>query len=185
MRVLIMIYELRHYEFTPSNWEKYLRLFNEVCLPIRQNNFGVLKGKWITSKDDMIHFYHLWEYSSLDTRKKLRDELNKIIAWQEVFIKNAVPLIENQEIKILNPFLELQDFNFNKDLKIHELKCKVGKIKSIMLPLTDSHQNNIQINVAEFPNPNELIFLSDKDYNVGNLDNINIKEVNICEVSAF
>jgi len=54
-----------------------------------------------------------------------------------------------------------------------------------MLPLTDSHQNNIQINFAEFPNPNELIFLSDKNYNVGNLDNINIKEISICEVSTF
>lgn len=180
-----MIYELRHYKFTPRNWEKYLRLFNEVCLPIRQNNFGVLKGKWITSKDNMIHFYHLWEYSSLDTRKKLREELNNIIAWQEVFIKNAVALIEDQEIKILNPFLELQKFNFSKDLKIHELKCKVGKIKATMLPLIDDHQKNIQINVAEFPDPNELILLSYKDYNIGNLDNTNIKEINIYELSAF
>ena len=29
------------------------------------------------------------------------------------------------------------------------------------------------------------IEISDKNYNVGNLDNINIKEINICEVSTF
>lgn len=180
-----MIYELRHYEFTPENWEKYLRLFNDVCLPIRQNNFGILKGKWITLKYGMIHFYHLWEYSSLENRKKLRDELSKIISWQVDFIQNAAPLIENQYLKVLNPFLDLQDFNFNKDLKIYKIICKVGKIKSITSHLIENHQHNIQINIVEFPNPNELIILTDKNYNIKTINNINIKKIEILKLSLF
>jgi len=160
MRVLNMIYELRHYEFSTENWGKYLKLFNEACIPIRQNNFGVLKGKWIYKNDNTIHFYHLWEYASLDNRQQLRKKLSEVTAWQELFIKHATHLIEQQDIKIIHPVIQNHNFDFAESLSLIDIKCAVGSLKDVVTGLSNSNQQNIQVNTVEFPDPNALVLFS-------------------------
>lgn len=174
-----MIYELRHYKFSPENWTKYLKLFNEKCLPIRLDNYGALKGKWNIEQDGYIHFYHLWEYKSLEQRQILRQELSKIQSWQDDFIQYAAPLIQEQDLKILNLNDKDNGFNFHRDLNIYEIDCKVSTLKNVLNSVIEISKNDIQLNIVEFPNPNEIILFSESQENIENLNIKNIKHTTL------
>ncbi|EIR6161479.1 NIPSNAP family protein [Acinetobacter baumannii] len=174
-----MIYELRHYKFTPEKWSKYLKLFNDKCLPIRLDNYGILKGKWNIEQDGYIHFYHLWQYESLEHRHLLRQELAKIQSWQEDFIQYAAPLIHEQDLKVLNLTDRNNNFNFQRNLNIYEIDCKVSTLKNVINSVAENNKDNIQLNIVEFPNPNEIILFSESQKNIENLNIKNIKHTTL------
>lgn len=177
MRVINMIYELRHYEFSPENWVEYLKLFDKTCIPIRQNNFGILKGRWIYKNNNTVHFYHLWEYASLEHRQQLRKSLSEVTAWQELFIKPAIPLIEQQDIKIIHPATQNHNFDFAESLSLIDIKCAVGSLKDVVTGLSNSNPQNIQINTVEFPDPNALVLFSKTENDTGIGKDADIKHI--------
>ncbi|WP_111895453.1 NIPSNAP family protein [Acinetobacter sp. MB5] len=146
-----MIYELRSYFFSYENWDTYKELFFDKCLPIRKDDYGILKGKWICKLDHQVIFFHLWQYDSLDHRQALREQLGARDDWKNDFIQYAPALLDNQFLKVLNPIAA--DFDFKQNLNLFTIDCMPGTLKEV-LGLIDPEMG--QFNTQEFPNPNEL-----------------------------
>ncbi|MCS5517107.1 NIPSNAP family protein [Pseudomonas qingdaonensis] len=122
-----MIDELREYHFTPDAWHTYWALFQDLCLPIRRDDYGVLLGLWHEQVGDTVCFRHLWRYDSLDARAQLRGELIKLDAWRNEFLPQAGAQVSRQCLQVLNPrgAIGLQSLALARYL--HLYRCPTGR----------------------------------------------------------
>jgi hypothetical protein len=97
-----LIYELRTYDVKPGRLADYLKLFDEVGMPVRKN-YGVLVGFWSTEFGALNRVVHLWQYESLDARGALRAALMREPVWVNDFLPYALPMLERMESVVLNP----------------------------------------------------------------------------------
>jgi len=81
-----MIYELRIYTIKPGIMAKYLDIVDNVGMKIRGNDYGKLVGTWSSEIVQLNEYYHLWEYSDLNERTRLRGELAKVPAWSAEYL---------------------------------------------------------------------------------------------------
>ncbi|CAH0343858.1 NIPSNAP family protein [Bacillus sp. CECT 9360] len=96
-----MIYEMRTYSIKVGKTQEYLKLFEEIGLPLI-TKYAKLVGYWYTEIGELNQVIHVWEYESLDTRAERRRALYNDQDWLENFISIALPLLEKQESKILH-----------------------------------------------------------------------------------
>ena len=97
-----MFYEMRTYTLKIGKTQEYLKLFEEVGLPII-SKYAKLVGYWYTDIGELNQIIHIWEYSSLDERVEKRKLLYQDPEWVEKFLPIALPMLEKQESKLLNP----------------------------------------------------------------------------------
>ncbi|WP_394831468.1 NIPSNAP family protein [Pendulispora rubella] len=97
-----MVYELRTYDVKPGLLDDYLRLFNEVGMPVRKN-YGTLVGFWSSEFGALNRVVHIWQYESLDHRAVLRAALMKDPIWSGEFLPRALPMLERMESTVLHP----------------------------------------------------------------------------------
>ncbi|MDF2646959.1 MAG: hypothetical protein K0Q73_2764 [Paenibacillus sp.] len=95
-----MIYEMRTYMVKIGKLNDYLRLTEEVGIPII-SNYAKLIGYWYTEIGELSQVVHIWEYPSLDVRAERRKALFSDQEWLDKFIANALPMLEKQENKVL------------------------------------------------------------------------------------
>ncbi|HSE93040.1 MAG TPA: NIPSNAP family protein [Methylomirabilota bacterium] len=103
-----MIHELRTYTLHPGKQPEYLKLNAEVGRKVRGDRYGKFEGGWTTEFGTLNQYVHLWAYSSLDERTRLRGELAKTDEWTKGYVPQIRPLIAAQETKVLTPVLPLQ-----------------------------------------------------------------------------
>lgn len=103
-----MIYELRIYTLLPGRTGDWLKLAGEHAVRVRGDNYGKLEGYWQTEFGTLNQIYHLWSYSDLNERARLREALWKLPAWLNDYVAKARPLMLTQENKILLPLLQLK-----------------------------------------------------------------------------
>jgi hypothetical protein len=101
-RIPAMYFEMRTYTLRPGKQKEYLRLFEEVALPII-SRYAKLVGYWYTEIGELNQLVHLWAYESLDDRAQKRAALYQDPEWQANFLPKAGPMLERQETKILLP----------------------------------------------------------------------------------
>src|SRR3954471_5404369 len=70
-----MIYELRTYTFHQGKLPAYLALARDVGRPVRGQDYGTCHGYWTAEFGALNQVWHMWSYSSLDERAKMRDAL--------------------------------------------------------------------------------------------------------------
>jgi hypothetical protein len=97
-----MIYELRTYDVKPGLLADYLKLFNDVGMPVRKN-FGTLVGFWSSEFGALNRVVHLWQYDGLDQRAAMRVELMRDPVWVHEFLPLALPMLDRMESVVLNP----------------------------------------------------------------------------------
>jgi hypothetical protein len=97
-----MIYELRTYDVKPGLLADYLKLFNDVGMPVRKR-YGTLVGFWSSEFGALNRVVHLWQYDSLDQRAALRVELMRDRVWVEDFLPKAMPMLSHMDSVVLNP----------------------------------------------------------------------------------
>ena len=73
-----MIYELRTYTVRPGALGDMVKAASTVSKDIRGDNFGKLEGYWSTEIGALNQVLHMWSYSDLNERARLRGELAKI-----------------------------------------------------------------------------------------------------------
>lgn len=95
-----MYYEMRTYTLKVGKLQEYLKLFEEVGLPII-SKYAKLVGYWYTDIGELNQVIHIWEYESLDERRKRRTALYEDPDWVEKFLPVAMPMLEKQETKIM------------------------------------------------------------------------------------
>ncbi|WP_230479054.1 NIPSNAP family protein [Gibbsiella quercinecans] len=102
IKALFMFYEMRIYTVKIGKLANYIKLFEDVGLPII-SKYSKLIGYWQTESGELNQVIHIWEYDSLDVRVKKRQQLYQDKRWLTDFIPLALPMLEKQESRILVP----------------------------------------------------------------------------------
>jgi NIPSNAP len=97
-----MIYEMRTYSIEIGQAQQYIKIFEEIGLPII-SKYNKLVGYWFTEIGELNQLVHIWEFESLEDRSQKRSALNNDPEWLEKFLPLARPLLVKQENKIMLP----------------------------------------------------------------------------------
>ena len=97
-----MIYELRTYTLRAGTLGDVVKAASTVSRGIRKDDYGKLEGYWTTEIGPLSQIMHLWSYSDLNERSRLRAELGKIPRWTNEYIPSFLPNLMRQDIRFLN-----------------------------------------------------------------------------------
>lgn len=161
-----MIYEFRTYTFAPGQAPKYLNLVREVGKPIRGDNFGRNHGYWSAEFGPLNQVWHLWSFASLDERTRLRAELGKQERWVKEFIPGVRPLLQRQDIRLLNPVIEPRAPATEGNVyEFRIYRTKIGMAKPWTevfcehLPAREQYSKIVGLFYTEAPQPNEVMHI--------------------------
>ncbi len=101
-----MIYEMRTYSLLPTDLPKYLKHAEEVGRPIRDNDYGMNCGYWISEFGRLNQVWHLWRYDSYAQREEIRAKLSQNSDWTDKYVAVVKEWVKQQDIRILNPHSE-------------------------------------------------------------------------------
>jgi NIPSNAP len=87
-----MIYELRTYTLKAGTLGDVVKAASTVSRDIRGDDYGKLEGYWMTEIGPLNQVMHLWSYSDLNERARLRAEYIPLIR----------PNLVRQDIRLLN-----------------------------------------------------------------------------------
>ncbi|GFR69871.1 NipSnap homolog 3A [Elysia marginata] len=115
------IYELRNYQAHPKNFKALVGLFNDHI--DKRTKHSKLLGFWtVEVGDNLWQLVHLWEYGSLEERRRVRNALAQDEAWASEFLIEALPRMEvmRSQLVIPAPSTKLNlDFTNNSDGNEH------------------------------------------------------------------
>jgi hypothetical protein len=97
-----MIYELRTYTVRPGTVGDMVKASSTLSKEIRGDNFGKLEGYWSSEIGALNQVLHLWSFSDLNERARLRGELARNPRWTGEYFPLIRPLLVRQEVRILN-----------------------------------------------------------------------------------
>ncbi len=161
-----MIYELRTYTFHQGKVPAYLDLVQTVGRPVRGDEYGTCHGYWVHEFGQLNQASHLWSYASLDERTRLREALGKNERWAKEFVPNVRPLLQRQDIRLLNPVSELKPPEQSGG--VYELRAyrtqpgdalAYAQLLKSYFPVREKYSKNVGLWVGEVPQPNELVHL--------------------------
>ncbi len=102
-----MVDELRIYTLRPGAMARYMELAEKVAVPVRGDRFGVLLGFWAGEAGAANSVFNLWRHEDLETRRRLRLELEALPDWRERYLTGVRPLMLRQVVRFLDVVLPL------------------------------------------------------------------------------
>lgn len=97
-----MIVEERTYTLHPGKLAAFMRIVEEVGLPVLRPGLGNLIGYFHTETGTLNQVVHLWAYESMADREARRTALAKTKAFQD-YAAQVTPLVQKMENRILVP----------------------------------------------------------------------------------
>src|SRR5262245_57926789 len=97
-----MIYELRTYTVRTGTLGDMVKAASTVSREVRGDDYGKLEGYWSTDIGPLNQVMHLWSYSDLNERTKLRAELSKNQRWTTDYIPLIRQLLVRQDVRLMN-----------------------------------------------------------------------------------
>ena len=98
-----MIYELRTYTVKQGSLPEMIRDSSTISRAIRKDDYGKLGGYWSTDIGPLNQVMHLWSYTDLNERARLRAELYKNPRWSAEYLPLIRPHLIRQDNRLLNP----------------------------------------------------------------------------------
>lgn len=123
-----MIDELRIYTLATGGLPEYMRLAEDVAVPIRGDDYGKLIGFWFGEIGAANRIFNMWRHESLDRRQAIRVELEKNTRWQTEYVPKIRPLMRDQIIRFMTPLMPLATPAGTGNLyEIRLLRATIGK----------------------------------------------------------
>ncbi|MDO9524154.1 MAG: NIPSNAP family protein [Gemmobacter sp.] len=97
-----MIVEERSYTFDAGKVPVFMAIYEEKGRAIQTSVLGRMLGYFTSDFGVQNQTVHLWGYDSLEDRQLRRDRLAALPDWQ-AFLREVLPLIRQQEVRILRP----------------------------------------------------------------------------------
>ena len=97
-----MFVEERIYTLHPGKVPEFLRHWEELAKPAFTPGMDHLLGYYTTEYGPLNQIIHLWRYEDLADRDNHRKEFASHANWP-AFVAAILPLIDSQEVKVLNP----------------------------------------------------------------------------------
>jgi hypothetical protein len=158
-----MIYELRTYTVKQGTLPDVVKAASTVSRDVRKDDYGKLEGYWFTDIGPLNQVVHLWSYSDLNERARLRAELGKSQRWNNEYIPLIRPHLIRQDIRLLNSVVapvapsrapnvyELRNYR-TKPGAVHQWANLFTKV----LPAREKHSKIVGLWITEAPQVNEL-----------------------------
>jgi NIPSNAP len=159
-----MIYELRTYTVKPGTIGDMVKAASTVSKDIRGDNFGKLEGYWFTEIGPLNQVMHLWSYSDLNERARLRAELSKNSRWTSEYIPLLRPILLHQQVRLMNAIKP--PVAPNSTGNVYELRAyrakPLGAVRqwidafTAALPAREQYSKIVGLWQTETPQPNEV-----------------------------
>ena len=161
-----MLHEIRTYTLIPGKVPEYLRLAEEVSLPIRRNDAGVLVG-WFSSDIGILNqLVQIWEWKDLEERQRQRVVLRARPGWVDVYNPQVDRLVHRREVGILNPVLPVKPPALGGNLyELRRYRLLPGKLAEWIelfkgiLPLREKYSKLVGLWQSEIGEQNEVTHL--------------------------
>jgi hypothetical protein len=157
-----MIYELRTYTTRQGTVHDVAKAASTVSREIRKDDYGKLEGYWITDIGPLNQVMHLWSYSDLNERARLRAELAKNPRWGGEYLPLIRPHVIRQEIRLLNPVVApVAPARTPNVYELRNYRAKPGAVRqwtelmSKVLPAREKYSKIVGLWITEAPQVNE------------------------------
>jgi hypothetical protein len=141
-----MIYELRTYTVKPGTLGDMVKAASTVSRDIRGDNYGKLEGYWFTEIGPLNQVMHMWSYSDLNERARLRAELAKNARWAKEYVPLLHPILMHQQVRLM-----------------HAIRARpLGAVRqwieafTAALPAREQYSKIVGLWHSETPQPNEV-----------------------------
>lgn len=126
-----MIYELRTYTCKQGMVADVVKLASTVSVDIRKNDYGKLEGYWVTEIGQLNQVVHLWSYSDLNERQRLRAELNQVPRWHSEYLSLLLPNLVRQDTRLFNGIVgPIAPASAPNLYELRNYRAKPGALKS-------------------------------------------------------
>ncbi|NKB49173.1 MAG: NIPSNAP family protein [Alphaproteobacteria bacterium] len=161
-----MIYEMRTYTSVAGGIPTILKANEEVGRPVRGDDYGKLEGYWYTDIGPLNQVMHLWSYTDMAERDRLRKELGANEAWTKEYIPLIRPLIAKQELRFMEAkreftapaeggnFYEFRNYRVKPGTAGQWMERFVG-----VMPTREKYSKNLCAWISISPDPNEVCHL--------------------------
>ena len=161
-----MIYELRTYTLQPGTQAQYIKQSGEVGRKIRGDNYGKFEGGWTTEFGTLNQYVHLWGFTDLNERERLRGELARNEAWTREYLPVSRPLMLAQENKILRPVVPITPPSDGGNVyELRWYRTHVGRTNEWLemfkgvLPTRDKYMRRVGLWQTETGQLNEVVHM--------------------------
>jgi hypothetical protein len=158
-----MIYELRTYTVRQGTLPDVVKAASTVSVDIRGDKFGKLEGYWFTDIGPLNQVVHMWSYSDLNERARLRAELAKNSRWNTEYLPLIRPHVIRQDIRLMNgvvgPTAPARTPNV---YELRTYRTKMGVVRQWAdhlvnaLPVREKYSKIVGLWITEAPQPNEI-----------------------------
>lgn len=161
-----MIHELRIYTTKPGTVAEMAKNAGTVGRAIRGDNYGKLEGYWVTEIGPLNQVAHLWSYSDLNERARLRAELGKNERWAKEYVPLIRPILVRQDVRLMNPVIaprkpEKQPNIY--EMRVYRLKPGTARewTNHIMeaMPIREKYSKPVALWISEAGQPNEVVHI--------------------------
>jgi hypothetical protein len=135
-----MIDELRIYTLRAGAMPAYLKLAEEVAVPIRGDRHGRLLGFWAGEIGAANSVFNLWQHDDLNRRQEVRAELERLEAWRRDYLAAVRPLMQQQVIRFLQAVVPAAPPAIIGNLyEVRLVRTRVGEAQAVAARLADHH----------------------------------------------
>jgi hypothetical protein len=100
-----MIHELRIYTYRQGAVPEVIKDSATLSRDIRGDRYGKLEGYWFTDIGPLNRVVHLWSYTDLNERARLRAELARNERWTREYAPLHKDVTVRQDIRLMNPVI--------------------------------------------------------------------------------
>ena len=161
-----MIYELRTYTTRQGTVQEVAKAASTVSREIRGDNYGKLEGYWVSDIGHLNQVMHLWSYSDLNERARLRVELSKNPRWNKDYIPLIRPNLIRQEVRLLNAVIAPKAPATTPNVyELRAYRCKPGAVRQWaemiagVMPVREKYSKIVGLWVGEAGQPNEAVHI--------------------------
>jgi hypothetical protein len=137
-----------------------------IARDIRGDNHGKLEGYWVTEIGALNQVVHLWSYSDLNERARLRGELGKNQRWTNEYLPLIRPMLLRQDIRLMNPIIAPRKPDTEPNIyELRVYRTKPGRAKewashfTEVLPVRETYSKPAGMWISEAGQPNEIVHI--------------------------
>jgi hypothetical protein len=157
-----MIHELRTYTVTQGSLPQMIKNSSTVSRAIRGDDYGKLEGFWSTEIGPLNQVIHLWTYSDLNERARLRAELDRNERWIKEYQPLNNDIMVRQDIRLLNPVVgPVAPAETPNVYELRNYRTKPGAVRQWagllqkILPVREKYSKIVGLWITEAGQPNE------------------------------
>jgi hypothetical protein len=159
----LMIHELRTYTVKQGSLAEVIKNASTISRGIRKDDYGKLEGYWSTDIGPLNQVMHLWSYTDLNERARLRAELAKNPRWNSEYVPLIRPHLIRQENRLLNPIVgPVAPARTPSVYELRNYRTKPGTVRQWAdhlvkaLPVREKYSKIVGLWITEAPQVNEV-----------------------------